>query len=124
MAVSMAIGAVIALPLGAPAAAGGAVPSPLVLPVFIGVALLSSALPYGLEMLALKRLSTRVFGVLSALGPAVAALAGLLVLGQALGLREIIALTLVTTASVGVTVSGRRRQVSRSARLPELKQED
>ncbi|WP_458115747.1 EamA family transporter [Arthrobacter sp. D2-10] len=109
LAVSMAIGAVIALPLGASAAAGGALASPLVLPVFVVVAVLSSALPYGLEMLALRRLSTRVFGVLSALGPAVAALAGLLVLGQALGLREILALLLVTAASVGVTVGVRRR---------------
>lgn len=124
LAVSMAIGAIIALPLGTSAATGGAVASPLVIPVFIGVALLSSALPYGLEMLALKRLSTRVFGVLSALGPAMAALAGLLVLGQALGLREIIALMLVTTASVAITVSVRRRWVGRSADHPGAKPAD
>jgi inner membrane transporter RhtA len=110
LAVSMAIGAVIAMPFGAPAALGGVLASPLVLPVFVGVALLSSALPYALEMLALQRLSTRVFGVLSALGPAMAALAGLLVLAQALGPREIIALILVTAASVGVTVGVRRRR--------------
>lgn len=109
LAVSMAIGAVIALPFGASAAVGGVVVSPIVLPVFIGVALLSSALPYALEMLALRRLSTRVFGVLSALGPAMAAVAGLLVLGQALGSREIVALLLVTAASVGVTIGRRRR---------------
>lgn len=125
LAVSMAIGAVIALPLGATAASGGAAASPLVLPVFMGVALLSSALPYGLEMLALRRLSTRVFGVLSALGPAVAALAGLLVLGQALGPREIIALVLVTTASVGVTAGVRRRRAGTSASpSPQLKRTD
>jgi inner membrane transporter RhtA len=106
----MAIGAVIVLPLGATAAVGGAVEAPLVLPVFVAVALLSSALPYALEMLALRRLSTRVFGVLSALGPAMAALAGLLVLSQALGPREIIALVLVTAASVGVTIGVRRRR--------------
>lgn len=110
LAVSMAIGAVIALPFGATAATGGILVSPVVLPVFLGVALLSSALPYALEMLALRRLSTRVFGVLSALGPAMAALAGLLVLGQALGPREVIALGLVTVASVGVTVGVRRRR--------------
>ncbi|GAA2173313.1 DMT family transporter [Arthrobacter parietis] len=110
LAVSMAIGAVIVLPFGAPSAAAGALVSPLVLPVFVGVALLSSAFPYALEMLALQRLSTRVFGVLSALGPAMAALAGLLVLSQALGAREIIALVLVTAASIGVTVGVRRRR--------------
>lgn len=110
LAVSMAIGAVIVLPFGAAAATGGALASPMVVPVFVGVAVLSSALPYALEMLALRRLSTRVFGVLSALGPAMAALAGLLVLGQALGPREVTALLLVTAASVGVTVSVRRRR--------------
>ncbi|WP_253904250.1 EamA family transporter [Arthrobacter sp. Br18] len=110
LAVSMAIGAIITLPFGASAATAGALASPVVLPVFLGVAFLSSALPYALEMLALRRLSTRVFGVLSALGPAMAALAGLLVLAQALGLREILALALVTAASIGVTVGGRRRR--------------
>lgn len=118
LAVSMAIGAVIVLPFGAAPAAAGAVASPLVLPVFVGVALLSSALPYALEMLALRRLSTRVFGVLSALGPAMAALAGLLVLSQALGTREIIALALVTAASVGVTVGVRRRRPPAPEVLP------
>lgn len=108
LAVSMAIGAVLALPFGATAAVGGVLTSPLVLPVFVAVALLSSALPYALEMLALRRLSTRVFGVLSALGPAMAAVAGLLILSQALGVRELVALVLVTVASVGVTIGGRR----------------
>jgi inner membrane transporter RhtA len=117
LAVSMAIGAVIALPLGVTAATSGIAASPMVLPVFIGVALLSSALPYGLEMLALRRLSTRIFGVLSALGPVVAALAGLLVLGQALGPREVIALVLVTVASIGVTVGVRRRRVDNTVAL-------
>lgn len=110
LAVSMAIGAVLALPFGSSAAVGGALSSPFVAPVFVGVALLSSALPYALEMLALKRLSTRVFGVLSALGPAMAAVAGLVVLGQGLGPIEMGALVLVTIASVGVTVGRRRRR--------------
>lgn len=112
LAVSMAIGAVIALPLGLTAASSGVSASPMVLPVFIGVALLSSALPYGLEMLALRRLPTRIFGVLSALGPAVAALAGLFILRQALGLSEIFALVLVTIASIGVTIGVRRSRPS------------
>jgi inner membrane transporter RhtA len=110
LAVSMAIGAVLVLPFGAPAAVAGVLAVPLVVPVFAAVAVLSSALPYALEMLALRRLSTRVFGVLSALGPAMAAVAGLLVLSQSLGMREILALCLVTAASVGVTLYGRRRR--------------
>jgi inner membrane transporter RhtA len=118
--VAMAVGSLIALPFGAGDAVAGAVQSPVVLPVFLGVALLSSALPYALEMLALQRLSTRVFGVLSALGPAVAALAGFLILGETLGLREISALLFVSLASVGVTLGGRGNGSGRNrSRLPD-----
>jgi inner membrane transporter RhtA len=66
-------------------------------------------LPYGLEINALRHIPTRVFGVLMSLEPAAAALAGLLVLHQRLGLREIAALVLVSLASLGVTM-GRREQ--------------
>ena len=69
--------------------------------------MLSSVVPYGLEMLALRRMPTRVFGILMSLEPAAAALAGLVVLGQALGVREVTALLLVSVASLGVTL-GRR----------------
>lgn len=72
------------------------------------VALLTSVLPYAFEMIALRRLPTRVFGVLSSLGPAVAALAGLVVIHQGLALREIVALVLVSAASVGVTLTSRK----------------
>jgi inner membrane transporter RhtA len=81
------------------------------------VAALTSAIPYALESVALRRLPTRVFGVLSSLGPAVAALAGLVVLGEALGVREVVALACVTAASVGVTVAAGRRR--RRGALPE-----
>ena len=73
----------------------------------LAIAVLSSVVPYGLEMLALRRMPTRVFGILMSLEPAAAALAGLVVLGQALGVREVTALLLVSVASVGVTL-GRR----------------
>jgi len=114
LAVGLAIAAVISAPLGfGPASA--AVGNPTVLLVFVAVAILSSAIPYAFELEALRRLPTRVFGILSSLGPAVAALAGLLVLGQALGLSEVIALACVTVASIGVTVAtsrNRARQVT------------
>jgi inner membrane transporter RhtA len=71
------------------------------------VAVLSSILPYGMELSALRRIPTRVFGILMSLEPAVAALAGWLVLGQRLGARGAVALVLVSLASVGVTL-GRR----------------
>jgi inner membrane transporter RhtA len=104
LAVALAFAAILTAPLGwGPASAG--FDNPSVLLVFVGVAVLSSALPYALELEALRRLPTRVFGVLSSLGPAVAALAGLVILHEALGWREVIALVSVTVASMGVTLA-------------------
>ena len=65
----------------------------------LGLAVLSSLLPYSLELLALRRLSASVFGILLALEPAVAALAGLVVLDQVLGAGQIVGLVLVVLAS-------------------------
>ncbi len=65
------------------------------------VGLLSSAIPYSLEMEALRRITPAVFGVLMSLEPAVAALAGFLIVGQGLSLRELIGITLVVLASAG-----------------------
>jgi len=63
------------------------------------LALLSSLLPYSLELMALRRLAARVFGILLSLEPAVAALAGLIVLGQHLTLVQTIGMLLVVSAS-------------------------
>ncbi|WP_245627275.1 EamA family transporter [Kribbia dieselivorans] len=71
------------------------------------VALMSSVIPYSLEMLALRRLDARIFGVLLSLEPAVAALAGLLVLGQRLAPPQVLGMALVVLASA--LISGRRR---------------
>lgn len=65
-----------------------------------GVALLSSVLPYSLELLALRRMDPRVFGILLSLEPAVAALAGLLVLGQTLTPIQLVGMSFVVAASV------------------------
>ncbi len=65
----------------------------------LGLAVLSSLLPYSLELLALRRLSAAVFGILLALEPAVAALAGLMVLGQRLVALQLVGLGLVVLAS-------------------------
>ena len=70
------------------------------------VALMSSVIPYSLETEALRRMPANVFGVLMSLEPAVAALAGFLVLSQDLGEREIAAIALVVAASIGVTRTG------------------
>ncbi len=65
----------------------------------LGLAVLSSLLPYSLELLALRRLAANVFGILLSLEPAVAALAGLIVLGQRLALLQVVGLALVVLAS-------------------------
>ncbi len=73
----------------------------------LGLAVLSSLLPYSLELLALRRLAASVFGILLSLEPAVAALAGLVVLGQRLAPLQIVGLVLVVLASA--IVMGLRR---------------
>jgi len=105
--VSFAVGALMVLPFGA-AGAGAAFRHPRLVPGLVTVAVLSSVVPYALELIALRRLPTRVFGVLMSLQPAAAAIAGLLILRQHLGPAPIAALVLVTAASFGVTRQGSR----------------
>jgi inner membrane transporter RhtA len=108
LAVSLAVGALLVLPFGATGAAA-IVDRPALLFGVTAVALLSSVFPYGLEINALRRIPTRVFGILMSLEPAAAALAGLLLLHQRLGAVEVAALVLVTLASAGVTLARRDR---------------
>ncbi len=103
---ALLVGALLALPFGA-AGAGRAVADGWALVAGVGVALLSSVVPYACELTALRTMPTRVFGVLMSLEPAAAAVAGLLVLDQHLGGRELVALVLVSLASVGVTLGQR-----------------
>ena len=102
LALGMAVATLV--PLGPGIAEAG---TDLLVPAFIAVgaavALLSSVIPYTLEPESLRRLPANVFGVLMSLEPAVAALAGFLVLGQALGARDLAAIACVVTASVGAT---------------------
>jgi inner membrane transporter RhtA len=77
--------------------------APSALAVGLAVALLSSVIPYSLESESLRRLPANVFGVLMSLEPAVAALAGFVVLGQRLSGRDVVAIALVIVASIGVT---------------------
>ena len=86
--------------------AGSALLEPRWLAIGCAVAVLSSVLPYSLETEALRRLPANVFGVLMSLEPAVAALAGLVVLGQDLRARDVVAIALVVVASIGVTRAG------------------
>jgi inner membrane transporter RhtA len=104
LAIAMAIGAIVTLPFGL-GTAGTALFSPTVLLLGFAVAVLSSAIPYALELLALRRLAAASFSILMSLAPAIAALAGALVLGQALTLVSGIAILLVVVASAGAVRS-------------------
>jgi inner membrane transporter RhtA len=104
LAVALAVAALAVLPFGATGAAR-VLDHPHLLIGATAVALLSSVFSYGLEINALRHLPTRVFGILMSLEPAAAAIAGLLVLHQRLGLREVVALLLVSVASLAVTLT-------------------
>jgi inner membrane transporter RhtA len=109
LAVALAVATVLVLPFGLDGAAG-VVDEPSLLVTALAVALLSSVLAYGLELVALRRLPTQVFGILMSLEPAAAAIAGLVVLDQSLGGREVAALVLVSVASGGITLGRRAGQ--------------
>ncbi|MEU5566235.1 EamA family transporter [Micromonospora musae] len=100
LAVALVVAAVLTLPAGL-ATAGRVLLDPSVLALGVVLAALASGLPYTLELVALRRLPTATFAVLMSLGPAVAALAGYLVLGQRLTALEVVAIGLVIAASIG-----------------------
>jgi len=100
----MLAAALFTVPVGV-AHAGAALLAPGVLAAGLGVALLSSALPYSLEMAALKRLPRRVFGILVSASPALSALAGWLVLGEQLAAVQWLAIALIIAASAGAAAS-------------------
>jgi inner membrane transporter RhtA len=100
LALAMAAGAVMLAPVGV-GSGGSDLLSPEVLAVAFAVAVLSSAIPYNLELEALRRMPSNVFGVLMSLEPAAAALAGFVILGEDLVAREIVAIGLVVAASAG-----------------------
>jgi inner membrane transporter RhtA len=103
LAIAMAVGAILVAPAGI--AQGGAdLLHPGLLASGAVVALASSVIPYSLELESLRRIPPRVFGVLMSLEPAVAALAGFVVLGQSLGAGDLVAIVLVVVASAGVTL--------------------
>lgn len=99
--------AIVVAPFGL-SEAGPALLNPGILAAGLGVAVMSSALPYSLEMFALRRLDRKSFGVLMSLEPAVAACAGLVLLGERISPIQWLAIGLVIAASVGITVSTRR----------------
>ncbi|MDX3644120.1 EamA family transporter, partial [Streptomyces sp. MB09-02B] len=108
LALAMAVAAVLFLPLGI-VESGGRLVEPTTLALGAAVAVLSSVLPYTLELLALRRLPASTFAILMSLEPAIAATAGFLILDQALTTVEALAIALVIGASMGAV----RTQVGR-----------
>jgi len=104
LALAMVVATVLVAPYGI-ASAGGELRGGHVLLVGAAVAVLSSVLPYSLELLALRRMRPVVFGVLMSLEPAVGALAGFLVLDQRLAVLQIAGMACVVAASIAVTRS-------------------
>jgi inner membrane transporter RhtA len=104
LAVAMVVGAAVIAPMGI-AQGGDDLLRPELLAAAAAVALASSVLPYSLDLESLRLIPARVFGVLMSLEPAVAALAGLVVLGQDLLAREWLAIALVIVASAGATAA-------------------
>ncbi|GAB2881091.1 EamA family transporter [Streptomyces deserti] len=114
LALAMAVAAVLFLPLGI-AESGAKLADPTTLALGAAVAILSSVLPYTLELLALRRLPASTFAILMSLEPALAATAGFLILDQALSTAEAAAIALVIAASMGAV----RTQVGRVRKRPD-----
>lgn len=108
LALAMTVGAVIALPFGV-LQAGSALLQPGILALGAAVALLSSTVPYALELIALRRLPASAFAIMMSLGPATASIAGFLLLGQRLSWLEIAGIALVIAASIGAVTAASRR---------------
>lgn len=109
LAIAMAIGGLGVLPFGI-ASAGESFLDARVLLLGFAVAMLSSAIPYGLELLALRRLPAETFSILLSLAPALAAAAGFVVLHQALEGWDLLAIALVVVASMGAVRAAARRE--------------
>ncbi|MEV5829873.1 EamA family transporter [Spirillospora sp. NPDC052242] len=104
LAVASIVGTAAVLPMGV-AEGGAEMLDPRLLLIGLGVGLLSSVIPYSLELEALRRMPARVFGVLMSLEPAAAALVGVALLGEILSGRQWLAIVCVVVASVGATRS-------------------
>jgi inner membrane transporter RhtA len=103
LALSIAVAALLTLPVGLPAGLDAPVVSDLALVGLVGV--LGIAVPYALEFNALRRVGVKTYSILLSLDPAVAGLAGLLLLGQRLDAAEIVGMALVMTASAGAVTT-------------------
>ena len=105
--VSLTAAALAMAPLGVAHVGGTA--NPWALAAALALGLVSPVLPYGLEMLALRRMSTGAFGILMSVEPAISAIVGWVALDQMLGISKVFGLACVVAASLGTTATGRAR---------------
>ena len=108
-ALGVALAALIALPFGI-ASAGIALIDPAILPVALGVAMLSSAIPYTLDMIALPHIPARLFSILASAHPGLASLAGFVILSEHLSPWQIGGIACIVLASIGGTATIARAQ--------------
>lgn len=106
IAIALALSAILTLPLGI-LDGGSALLQPVTLGLGLAVAVLSSTLPYTMELVALRTLPASVFAVMMSLGPAIAAAAGFFILDQGLSVAEAVAIGLVIAASAGAVLTSR-----------------
>jgi inner membrane transporter RhtA len=111
LAIAMVVATAITLPFGITTVGSW---TPEVLAKGLGIALLSSVLPYSLELSALRRMRAQVFGIMLSLEPAVAAIAGLAILGQRLTPVQLLGMSLVVVASAVVLGFGARKEPAES----------
>lgn len=111
LALAMCFASIAAVPAGV-LEGGSHLLEPRSLALGATVGMLSSAIPYSLELEALRRIAAPVFGVLMSLEPAMAGLAGFIVLGQGLGVRSLVGIALVVAASVGASRQAREPPVA------------
>jgi inner membrane transporter RhtA len=111
LALAMCVSSVVILPFGI-AQGGSQLLEPRSLALGAAVGLLSSAIPYSFELEALRRIRPSVFGVLMSIEPAMAALAGFIVLGQNLSTRQLLGMALVVVASVGAARRAREAPIA------------
>lgn len=112
LAFAMVVGGAVMLPFGA-VTAGPALLHPMILLVGLAIAVLSSTIPYGLELFALRKLPAATFSILLSLAPALAAVAGVVILQQPLTILDAVAIGLVVIASMGAVTAANRRGVGR-----------
>jgi inner membrane transporter RhtA len=113
----MGVATVLTLPLGI-LAAGSVLFQPAVLLTGLTIAVLSSSIPYTLELFALRTIPASTFAILVSLGPAIGATSGFLILHQRLGAIDLVAMSLVIAASAGAVLTSSTR--ARPAIVPAL----